>query len=111
MIKGGWLDGHWIQVLYQFADSCAGLAYSFCITYLILVVMDRIPGLSLRVDMDSEERGIDDSELGESAYYHVDRIANMIQFNHLNTTTTTTTPMIGMGGDKSPIQQNQYLQN
>lgn len=103
-IKGGWLDGHWAQVLYQLADSCAGLAYSVTITYLILVVMDLIPGLSLRVDIESEEHGIDDSELGEYAYYHVERLTNSFQ-NTLNNTAMSTAT------DKYPMQQstNSYL--
>jgi len=103
VINGGWLDGNWIQILYQLADSCAGLAYSFAITYLILVVMDMIPGLSLRVDVESEERGVDDSELGEYAYYHVERLNSALQNNHLNNNTAMNTVT-----DKYPQNTSQY---
>ncbi|CAO3652388.1 unnamed protein product [Cunninghamella blakesleeana] len=48
-IKGGWMNHHWMQVVYQLADACAGAAWSFIMTYIILLIMDRIPGLSLRV--------------------------------------------------------------
>jgi len=74
VIKGGWLDGNWVQFGYQAADSVAGLAYSFVVTSLILFVMDKIPGLSLRADAESEAKGLDETELGELAYYHVDRL-------------------------------------
>ncbi|CAI2196103.1 4056_t:CDS:2, partial [Funneliformis geosporum] len=107
IIKGGWLDGNWVQVLYQIADSCAGLAYSFCITYIILFLMDKVPGLSLRIDPDSEHLGIDEAELGELAYYHVDRVANMIQLHNTNVTNAIS---INHGKNAVPIMQsnNQY---
>ncbi|CAG8631416.1 7398_t:CDS:2 [Gigaspora margarita] len=74
VIAGGWLDGNFIQLGYQLADSAAGMAYSFIMTYIILFIMDKIPGLSLRADPESEAIGIDESELGELAYYHIDKI-------------------------------------
>ncbi|CAG8472142.1 10235_t:CDS:2 [Acaulospora colombiana] len=73
-IPGGWIDGNWKQIGYQLADSAAGLAYSFVVTIIILLIMDKIPGLSLRADPEAELRGLDESELGELAYYHVDRL-------------------------------------
>ncbi|CAG8443174.1 7208_t:CDS:2 [Diversispora eburnea] len=73
-IEGGWLEGNWIQFGYQLADSVAGLAYSFFVTLIILLIMDKIPGLSLRIDPESEAKGLDETELGELAYYHIDRL-------------------------------------
>jgi Amt family ammonium transporter len=74
-------------------------------------MMDKIPGLHLRVDIEAEELGIDDSELGEMAYYHVERLASLHNSNYLNNSTTTTTTMSNINGGKLPIQQNtnQYL--
>ncbi|RUS33985.1 ammonium transporter AmtB-like domain-containing protein [Jimgerdemannia flammicorona] len=74
VIAGGWVNGHFTQILYQLADACAGMTYSFVVTYSILFLMDKIPGLSLRVDAETEIKGIDVSEIGELAYYHVDKI-------------------------------------
>jgi len=74
VLPGGWLNQNWIQIGYQAADSVTGVTYSFCVTYLILFIMDRIPGLSLRADPESEAKGLDETELGELAYYHVDRL-------------------------------------
>ncbi|ORX91801.1 ammonium transporter [Basidiobolus meristosporus CBS 931.73] len=74
LIAGGWINGNFMQILIQLAGSVAGFAWTFIITYLILWVMDKIPGLSLRADSESEKLGLDLSELGESAYYHVETV-------------------------------------
>ncbi|KAI8984326.1 ammonium transporter AmtB-like domain-containing protein [Mycotypha africana] len=74
VIKGGWMNHHWAQLGYQLAEATAGAAWSFVITYLILFIMNKIPGLSLRVDRESELQGLDVAEIGEMAYYHVDKI-------------------------------------
>jgi hypothetical protein len=67
-IPGGWLNHNWIQVAYQLADSVSGFVYSFFGTYIILFVMDLIPGLSLRASAEEEEMGLDEAQLGEFAY-------------------------------------------
>jgi Amt family ammonium transporter len=54
-IPGGWLDGHWVQLGWQLADSCAGFSYSLVVTTIILWVM----------------HFIDDYEMGEFAYDYV----------------------------------------
>ncbi|CAB4425680.1 unnamed protein product [Rhizophagus irregularis] len=79
IIHGGAIDGHSIQLGYQIASSIAGLTYSFCISALILYVMDRIPCLKLRMEPDEEEIGTDETELGEPAYYFLDRVVASIQ--------------------------------
>lgn len=32
VIRGGWLDGNWIQLGYQLANSAFGMSYSFVVT-------------------------------------------------------------------------------
>lgn len=71
------MNQHWVQIGYQFADATAGASWSFFITLLILLIMDRIPGLSLRVDPEMELQGLDAAEIGEMAYYHVDKIVTV----------------------------------
>jgi len=78
-IHGGVIDGHSVQLGYQIASSVAGLTYSFCMTALILYAMDRIPCLKLRIDPEDEEIGTDEAELGEPAYYFLDRVVNAIE--------------------------------
>lgn len=64
----GWMDGNFIQILYQLAGGLAGMSWSLVVTYLILWVMNKIPGLRLGLDENSIKKGIDIAEMGECAY-------------------------------------------
>lgn len=77
--NGGLIDGNPIQIAKQISSSFAGMAYSFVMTFIILHVINKIPGLGLRLSHEGEEIGTDENEIGESAYYFVDRLANNIQ--------------------------------
>ncbi|KAI1768267.1 ammonium transporter [Hypoxylon sp. FL1150] len=72
VIKGGWINQHWIQLAYQLADSICGGCYSFAGTCMILFILNLIPGLQLRASEDAEILGIDDAEIGEFAYDYVE---------------------------------------
>ena len=71
VIKGGWVNRHWMQMGYQLADSVTGGAYSFAGTCIILGCIDGIgkffPVLKLRATEEEEILGIDDVEIGEFA--------------------------------------------
>lgn len=71
-IKGGWLDGHFEQVLYQLAGGVAGLTWSFVVTYVILWLMNKVPGLLLRLANEKIILGVDKVEMGESAYEKIE---------------------------------------
>ncbi|GAA95425.1 uncharacterized protein L969DRAFT_614781 [Mixia osmundae IAM 14324] len=71
VIDGGWINHHYIQLAYQLADCAAIMGYAFAMTMLILVVMDYIPGLSLRASEEAEIIGVDEAEMGEVAYDYV----------------------------------------
>ncbi|KAH8808218.1 ammonium transporter-like protein [Xylogone sp. PMI_703] len=77
-IPGGWINGHWIQLPKQLADSAAGGAYSFVGTCIILFIMNLIPGLSLRASEEAEILGIDDAEIGEFAYDYVELTRELV---------------------------------
>lgn len=68
MPKGGWLDGNWIQVPVQLAAIVSVSAWSFVVTYIILVVLNKIPSLKLRLADEDEIIGTDWAEMGERAY-------------------------------------------
>lgn len=72
VIAGGWMNHHWKQLGYQLAGSCSIGAYSFVVTGIILLIMNRIPWLKLRLDEDEELLGVDLAEIGEYAYYEED---------------------------------------
>ncbi|RUS29552.1 ammonium transporter AmtB-like domain-containing protein [Jimgerdemannia flammicorona] len=65
---GGWLDGHYMQVPIQLTAIVTVSAWSFFVTYGILWIMDKIPGLRLRLREDEEELGTDLAQMGEHAY-------------------------------------------
>ncbi|EFP85268.2 uncharacterized protein PGTG_11437 [Puccinia graminis f. sp. tritici CRL 75-36-700-3] len=68
VIDGGMIDKNWKQMYKQLAWVGAGGTWSFVITYLIMIVINRIPFCSFRVDSESEVKGIDEDQSGETAY-------------------------------------------
>ncbi|KAJ1798294.1 ammonium transporter, partial [Coemansia sp. RSA 2399] len=77
-ISGGWIDHHWKQLGYQLAASCAGAAWSFVVSALILIIFNYIPGLHLRIHEEGEISGTDMAEMGEHGYKYdtMDRTIN-----------------------------------
>ncbi len=71
IIEGGLIDGNWMQIGIQALDTVAGFGYAFIVTTVILFVINKIPGLSLRVDKEIEQSGLDKAELGFSMYEHI----------------------------------------
>ncbi|KAJ3058791.1 hypothetical protein HK102_010315 [Quaeritorhiza haematococci] len=67
-INGGWVDGNFIQVGYQLAGAVAIAAWSFIVSYLILTLINFVPGLRLRASEEDELKGGDLGEMGEVAY-------------------------------------------
>ena len=63
LVQSGSFDQVWIQAY----TSIAVLIYTFVISYAILFVLDKIPGLGLRVSKTNENQGLDLSEHGEQA--------------------------------------------
>ncbi|GJN94585.1 hypothetical protein Rhopal_007668-T1 [Rhodotorula paludigena] len=68
VIPGGWLDGNYIQMGWQFAYSCAVWIWTFVISYILMFLINLIPGCKFRVDEEGEIIGVDEAELGEYAY-------------------------------------------
>lgn len=89
VIPGGWLNKNYIQLAYQLADSVSGLAYSFVGSCIILLVLNFIPGLSLRSTEEDEIMGIDDAEIGEFAVsfllFYLCRTRLLINFYSMTT--------------------------
>ncbi|KAI5480408.1 hypothetical protein MNV49_000983 [Pseudohyphozyma bogoriensis] len=65
-IAGGWLDGHFVQLGIQLADSVSVTSYAFVVTYLLVALIDCIPGLEVLATDEDIEVGIDMSGNGES---------------------------------------------
>ncbi|KAI9355103.1 ammonium transporter AmtB-like domain-containing protein [Zopfochytrium polystomum] len=74
IVPGGAVDGHWVQIGWQVAGSTAIAVYSFVGSFILLTIINYIPGLKLRVDEDDEILGGDLGEMGEVAYELVSSI-------------------------------------
>lgn len=69
---GGWISHNWKQMYKQIAYIAACVGYSSVVTALICFVLDKIPGLQLRVDEEAEAEGLDEDQIGEFAYDYVE---------------------------------------
>ncbi|ODV98598.1 hypothetical protein PACTADRAFT_37941 [Pachysolen tannophilus NRRL Y-2460] len=64
-IKGGWISHRYIALLYQFIGSIVTLCYCFSMSFIFLTIIDKIPGLSLKLqDEDTLLKGCDEYEFG-----------------------------------------------
>jgi len=77
VIEGGWLDGNWKQIGIQAIDTAACASWSFLVSLVLLFVIDKIPGLKLRVDGEAEKKGLDAVELGFSQYEFFGEVSAM----------------------------------
>ncbi|CAF2910067.1 unnamed protein product [Rotaria sp. Silwood2] len=71
-IAGGWLDGNWIQIVYQLTLASAAFVWSFVITLIILLIINKIPGLTLRTSTNGEMQGIDYDQFNEYTHDYIE---------------------------------------
>ncbi|ODQ81916.1 hypothetical protein BABINDRAFT_160143 [Babjeviella inositovora NRRL Y-12698] len=64
-IAGGWIDRHYLQLAYQLASCAATVGYVFCVTFMALWLINRVPGLYLRISVKQEAQGTDELYFGE----------------------------------------------
>ena len=64
----GLVDGDAEVLGYNVVATLATIAYSFVVTFVILKILDVIPGLGLRADDADEDAGLDVALHGERAY-------------------------------------------
>lgn len=69
---GGWVSHNWKQLYKQIAYVAATCGYTFVMTVLICLVLNKIPYCQLRVSEDAEMRGVDEDQIGEFAYDYVE---------------------------------------
>jgi ammonium transporter, Amt family len=65
---GGVVDGQGLQLGYQIVAAIVIPAYSFVVTYGILVLIEDVLKISLRPSEDDELDGVDICDMGEIAY-------------------------------------------
>ena len=66
--SSGLIEGNVGQLLTQFVAVGVTMVYSFVVTWIILKILDIIPGLGLRVERASEDTGLDITQHGERAF-------------------------------------------
>jgi len=76
--EGGWLDQRYQQVGYQLAGIVSIGTWSFTVSYIILSILNLIPGIGIRVKPEEESMGTDLALMGEIAYElpHIKRSAS-----------------------------------
>ncbi|GAA6039246.1 hypothetical protein JCM8097_003225 [Rhodosporidiobolus ruineniae] len=67
----GWINHHYVQLGWQLASAVTIIAYTAVMTYIILFIVDHIPGLKLRASEETEIVGVDEAECGELGYDYV----------------------------------------
>lgn len=68
----GAYNGNGVQVGKQFAEITAISAYSFVVSYILLMIIKYIPGMHLRVDKEAEIRGLDLDQFFDEEMDHWD---------------------------------------
>ncbi|PWY97792.1 Rh-like protein/ammonium transporter [Testicularia cyperi] len=63
---GAFLDGNWIQIGYQLADTCAAILWSFSVSFALLAIIDLIPGCKIRASDEDILAGTDLLDLEEN---------------------------------------------
>lgn len=91
-IAGGWMNHHWKQLGYQLAASVSVAAWSFVVTSILLLAMDRIPFLRIRLHEDEELMGTDLTQMGEFTYYD-EESGEMKPFKDLDSTAYLIEPL------------------
>jgi hypothetical protein len=54
-INGGWLDGNYMQIIYQLLSIVVVALWSFIFTFIILQVIDLLPFVRLKLTEKEEE--------------------------------------------------------
>ena len=68
LLYTGVIEGDGRLLAWQVVDCLSCFSWSFFVTSFILIILNRIPGLSLRLDAEGEELGVDISEIGEVTF-------------------------------------------
>ncbi|GAA6052558.1 hypothetical protein JCM3770_003242 [Rhodotorula araucariae] len=85
VIEGGWVDGQYRVVGWQFAYICAVWGWTFAMSYILMTLINLIPGCKFRVDEEGEIVGVDEVEMGEWKFDYIQLRREVDSpFPHLN---------------------------
>jgi Amt family ammonium transporter len=76
VVEGGWLDRNFAQLYKQIAWIAVGTAWTFVVTYIIMFLINLVPGLHFRADDEAQVVGMDEVEhdefVADYAWFHRD---------------------------------------
>lgn len=81
---GGWIDHNYKQLYIQIVYILATAAYAGGVTAVLCFVINKIPGLHLRIDYNAEEIGMDEDQIGEFAYDYVEVRRDFLDWGNPN---------------------------
>ncbi|CUM53480.1 unnamed protein product [Debaryomyces tyrocola] len=81
---GGWIDHNYKQLYIQIVYILATAAYAGGVTTVLCFVINKIPGLHLRIDYNAEEIGMDEDQIGEFAYDYVEVRRDFLDWGNPN---------------------------
>lgn len=111
-IDGGWMDRNWIQMGKQVAWVAVTCTWTFVVTYLIMFIINFIPGCHFRSTEEAEIVGMDEIELGEYvadyAYHERDLEGNYEPTGELPRRAPSYNRGPGLGKRASPDSTPEY---
>lgn len=114
-IKGGWVNQHYAQLGYQCAEVFSVAGYAFFVSLVLLFIIDRIPGLHLRMDPEAESQGPDTNQHGEVCYEFLAQLGDDPSPNHPDTDPSNTingsSPRPSMDGNQFGIYELHAIQS
>lgn len=72
------------------AGMAAAGGWAFCVTYALCWLMNKVPGLHLRLGREHEELGIDATEMGEYAFDYIESLSNSQEWGFYSPKSKTT---------------------
>jgi len=111
MHEGGWLDHNWKQLYVQICYILATAAYSAAVTAILCFVINKIPGLHLRIDYNAEEQGVDEDQIGEFAYDYVEVRRDFLDWGQPTVPHTIQNSLSNVPIDGEVVSQNTSEHN
>lgn len=108
---GAFFDGHGKLLGYNIAAALATLSYSFVGTYVIIYIINKIPGLKFRLDAEHEVSGTDINIMGELAYpQELEQLKRLSSF-YSNKNGIPSTDLLGRDGWPNKIVESAIINN
>jgi Amt family ammonium transporter len=72
VIPGGWIDGNYMQLVYQLCSCICTFLWAFVVTFLLGYAMNHLPYMGWRLSVDEELQGVDRAQMNAGAYDYIE---------------------------------------